>query len=215
MRKSGDRGQAVAGEGRAGPNVLDKGKPYIPHIVKTIPSCEKTEGLSLLLSFSRPPARSLPPAPGGSPRPAGASGEHSGTPQGARGPTRLSRGVEEVPRATRGPYLAVALPVPRRVADVGRVGDHVGPVDVVDGLALRQGSQVSVVEDLIAQLRLPRARRAQLDPAPGGSVGESPARAPVPARAKWLRGRAPHDHVGCVPTPGHRTATVALRRCLL
>lgn len=61
-------------------------------------------------------------------------------PPPARGPT---------PR----PYLEAALPVPR-VADVGRVGDHVGAVDVVDGLALGEGSQVSVVQDLVAQPRL-------------------------------------------------------------
>lgn len=58
------------------------------------------------------------------------------------------------PRTSAELYLAIARPVSRQVADIGRVGNHVGAVDVIDGLAFRKSSQVSVVENLISQLRL-------------------------------------------------------------
>lgn len=63
--------------------------------------------------------------------------------------------------ATRGeePYLAVALPVPHgRVADVGRIGDHVGAVDVIDRFVFGKSSQVPVVQDFIAKLCLMQER---------------------------------------------------------
>lgn len=40
------------------------------------------------------------------------------------------------------------------MADVGRVGDHVGTVDVVDCLVFGERCQVPVVQNLIAELGL-------------------------------------------------------------
>lgn len=50
-------------------------------------------------------------------------------------------------------YLSV-VPLLRRVADIWRVGQHVGPVYVIDGLGLWQGCQVLVVQHLLSQFGL-------------------------------------------------------------
>lgn len=53
-------------------------------------------------------------------------------------------------------YLSVVALL-RRVAHIRGVGQHVGPVDVVDGLGLGQRGQVLVVQHLLAQLGLKEA----------------------------------------------------------
>lgn len=83
------------------------------------------------------------------------------------------------PRATRRPYLAAALPVTRAVADVGRVGDHVWAVDVVDGLAFGKRGQVPVVKDLVSKLRLREDRaEAGSDPCPRSQAAAAPSPEP-------------------------------------
>lgn len=90
----------------------------------------------------------------------GVGWQHPGSPSPSFCAQGEKRGPEKK-RPTGRRYLAAALPVAHRVADVGRVGDHVWPVDVVDGLALGQGGQVSVVKDLVAQLRLPEQGKSR------------------------------------------------------
>lgn len=70
------------------------------------------------------------------------------------------------------------------MADVWRVGDHVGAVDVIDGLAFRKSSQVPVVKNLIAQLGL-RERESR------GAVTHSPERAAGAPVAAWTVGPCP------------------------
>ena len=103
-----------------------------------------------------------------------------------------------------GPYLAAALPVPHRVADEGRVGDHVGAVDAVDGLALRESGQVSVVKDLIAQLGLQEEgksrgggqthtwRRGRLAAMGRGGSEQNGAKGQRRGEASWHTGLRPH-----------------------
>lgn len=51
-------------------------------------------------------------------------------------------------RNVRLAYLSI-VPLLRRVADIWGVGQHVGPVYVVDGLGLWKGCQVLVVQHLL------------------------------------------------------------------
>lgn len=50
-------------------------------------------------------------------------------------------------------YLSV-VSLLRRVADVWRVGQHVRPVYVIDGLGLWKGCQVLVVQHLLSEFGL-------------------------------------------------------------
>lgn len=51
------------------------------------------------------------------------------------------------------------MPLLRREADIRRVGEHVWPVDVVDGLGLWEGCQVLVVQHLLSEFGLAAERR--------------------------------------------------------
>lgn len=117
---------------------------------------------------------------------------------------------------TDGPHLAVALPVGSHAADVGGVGDHVGAVDVVDGLVPGQSGQIPVVQHLVPQLRLcgrraertwwAGARRAGAPAAVGG--GRGGARPHFPRGRDGARGPTPGSGGltvtrAWVPTPGH------------
>lgn len=84
-----------------------------------------------------------------------------------------------------------ALPAGRRVADVRRVGDHVGAVDVIDGLAFRKSRQVPVVENLIAQLRLRERAEGTVDLRPRGRQVWRPRgrRAPPRSRLGEMQGQ--------------------------
>lgn len=90
------------------------------------------------------------------------------------------------------PYLTIALPVPHsRVANVGRIGDHVGAVDVVDRFVFGKSSQIPVVQDLITKLCLRKENR-------GGDTDDTgQARAiPQPAvRMSWVcKAPAGYEH---------------------
>lgn len=61
--------------------------------------------------------------------------------------TRLER-HEAKKKSCEAGYLSI-VPLLRWVADVWRVGQHVGPVDVIDGLGLWKGCQVLVVQHLL------------------------------------------------------------------
>lgn len=85
------------------------------------------------------------------------------------------------------------------MADVWRVGDHVGAVDVIDGLAFRKSSQVPVVKNLIAQLGL-REREKESK----GSVTHSPERAAGAPVATWTVGPCPGARLGAMGVKGQR-----------
>lgn len=106
-----------------------------------------------------------------------------------------------------------ALPAGRRVADVRRVGDHVGAVDVIDGLAFRKSRQVPVVENLIAQLRLRERAEGTVDLRPTGRrVWRPRGQWAPPQEQAWedagakARAGAPHGPAGLGPwAPSEKT----------